>query len=218
MWLLLRQNDFAHPVIVPTVTGRSVPVPIAFTVPFSVARDVRVHIVPAADDRPAPWWWSVSIPVSIPVPIGPTTNVVIDRGRGPWRKRVWATLPGWQSLSWSETTPVRCRRVPATINAVTIWVAATVEPGVRSARTIVRPTPHRSALRSGGQGSLSIVELSAVKLVALLHDRQIAGLSWEGSSVKIGVLKGVDRVDSLLPVKAHQFSEERDGTHSVSGV
>lgn len=215
MWLLLRRYaHFSHPVIVSPVAGRSVPVPLAVAVPFSVARDVGVDIIPG-DDRPAPRWWSVSVSVSITVHIRPTSTVVIDRGRGPWREAVRASLPGRQSLSWSETASMRCRRVPPTVDAIAVWVTATVESGVRPARTIVRSTPYSSTLWSGGQGSLSVVELPAVEFVAFLHDGQVAGLGRERSSVKVRVLEGIDRVDPLLPVESQQFSEESYGTRSV---
>lgn len=215
VWLLLRRYaHFSYPVIVSPVAGWSVPVPLAVAVPFSVARDVGVDIIPG-DYRPAPRWWSVSVSVSITVHIRPTSTVVIDRGRGSWREAVRASLPGWQSLPWSKTASMRCRRVPPTVDSVAVWFAATVEAGVWSARTIVRPTPYSSTLWSGGQGSLSVVELPAVEFVAFLHDRQVAGLGRERSSVKVRVLEGVDRVDPLLPVESQQFSEESYGTRSV---
>lgn len=215
MWLLFRRYTyFSHPVIVSPITGWSVP--IAVTVPFSVARDVGVDIIPA-NYRPAPRWWSVSITVSVSVTVHfrPTTTVVIDRGWGSWREGVRTSLPGRQPLSWSKTASMGRRQVPPTIDAVAVWVAATVEAGIWPARTIIRSTPHSSTLWSGRQGSLSVVELPAVEFVAFLHDRQVAGLSRERSSVKVRVFKGIDRVDPLLPVESHQFPEESYGTRSV---
>lgn len=62
------------------------------------------------------------------------------------------------------------------------------------------------------------MELPPVKLVAFLHYRQFTGLSWIRRTVKVRVLKGVDRVDPFLPIESHQFSEKSDSTMSVSVI
>lgn len=69
-----------------------------------------------------------------------------------------------------------------------------------------------TAFWSGRERRLAIVEFSPIKLVAFLHDWQLARLRRQWGRVQVRVLKGVDGIDAPLPVEPQEFSEEGNST------
>lgn len=164
------------------------------------------------------WWALISTPVSIVLPIARNIGV-----------RVWVA-PARRSAaaraSLSVVSAVTTVTVSATV-AITLpcWAAAVVSVpavvhGVSAAAIVavsaveagrgaigIGANTHRTALWSRRQGGLTVLELSAVELVALFVCWDLVRRHGQRCHFKVRVFEGVDGIDARSPVQFHQVLE-----------
>jgi hypothetical protein len=101
------------------------------------------------------------------------------------------------------------RRATA-INAVPhAETVAAIEGGIGTRRaSLKRPLSDRATLRRRRQGCPTIVELSAVKLVAVFKGWQVARIGGQGAVSEVGMLQRIDRIDPCPPVQLEELSQE----------
>ena len=203
--------------LIPIITATAVVCDFPFpsrTMSLSVSiigRDIRVNIGgPATASRRAV---SISIPVPVPMAIGMFSFpaiVVLSGYWWPWGKSSVA-MPGRLTLVVRMRGP-STPRVAASIHTIPPKGVAVIESTIRPGSRIKYTAANRSTFWCGGQCSTSVLKFASVEFVALFKRGKIAGSGWQWSIAEVGMLEGINCVDSCLPVEFEEFLEQRDGS------